>query len=332
MKEIMVTGGAGFIGSHLCDALLREGHKVLCVDNMDDYYSPLRKEANVGLLKAREGFTFVRGDIRDKDLMASLFLKRDIGSIVHLAARAGVRASISNPALYTDVNVNGTMILLEMARVHEVERMVMASSSSVYGRVKGGLPFTEDMDADHPVSPYGATKRAGELLCYAHSQIHDLSVSALRLFTVYGPRQRPEMAIHKFTRLIDQGEEVPLYGDGTSLRDYTYVADIVGGIIGALFDDRGFEIYNLGNSRPVKLLDMVHLIEKHLGKEANIRWLPDQPGDVPVTFADNSKANRHFGFTSSVDIGEGIKRFVEWYLESNQGSIHRTERVEEKTC
>jgi UDP-glucuronate 4-epimerase len=319
MKEIMVTGGAGFIGSQLCRALLGKGHQVVCVDNMDDYYSPLRKEANIRELMANESFTFLKGDIRNRSFMNSIFLEREVSSIVHLAARAGVRASIADPLLYTDVNVNGTMVLLEMARLNGIERFVFASSSSVYGKVDQKDSFHEEMDADHPASPYGATKRAGELLCYSHHQIFGLSVAALRLFTVYGPRQRPEMAIHKFTRLIDEGREIPVFGDGSTLRDYTYVDDIIKGIIGALYDNRGFEIYNLGNSKPVKLLDMIHLIEKHLDREAKINLLPEQPGDVPMTFANNQKAKSHLGFSPEVNIDEGIKRFVEWYTKTRCG-------------
>jgi UDP-glucuronate 4-epimerase len=332
MKEILVTGGAGFIGYHLCDALLKEGHRVFCLDNMDNYYSPLRKEENIKDLEGRKGFTFKKGDIRDMDLINSVFKKRNFESIVHLAARAGVRASIADPVLYADVNVNGTMVMLEMARIHGIKRFIFASSSSVYGKVKGNKPFHEDMDADHPASPYGATKRSVELLSYAHHQIFGLSISALRLFTVYGPRQRPEMAIHKFSRLIDEGMEVPLYGDGLSLRDYTFVEDIVNGIIGALFDDRKFEIYNLGNSNPVKLLDMVRLIEKYLGKEAKIKWLPEQPGDVPMTFANNRKARDHFGFAPKVNIEEGIKRFCEWYQETRHKYTQCVEITGEVRC
>ena len=328
----MVTGGAGFIGSHLCEALLKGGHRVVCVDNMDNYYSPHRKEANIRDLQRMEGFRFLRGDIRDRSFLSSVFNETDIGPIVHLAARAGVRASIADPILYTDVNVNGTMNLLEMARLHGVERFVFASSSSVYGRVEENRPFHEEMDADHPASPYGATKRAGELICFAHHQIYGLSIAALRLFTVYGPRQRPEMAIHKFTRLIDEGREIPIYGDGSSLRDYTFVDDIVEGIVGALSDERGFEIYNLGNSKPVKLLDMVKTIEKYLDKPARIRWLPDQPGDVPKTFADNRKAREHFGFHPEVEIEEGIKRFVEWYRQAHASRPENAEPIREVSC
>ena len=328
----MVTGGAGFIGSPLCEALLARGDRVVCVDNMDDYYSPLRKEANIKELKGMDGFTFLKGDIRDRDFIGSVISERDIGSIAHLAARAGVRASITDPFLYTDVNVNGTMILLEAARTYGIKRFVFASSSSVYGKVEGDQPFHEEMDADHPASPYGATKRAAELLSYAHHQIFDLSIAVLRLFTVYGPRQRPEMAIHKFTRLIDEEREVPIDGDGTSLRDYTFVDDIVQGIVAALSKDNGFGIYNLGNSKPVKLLDMVRLIEKHIGKEAKIQWRPEQPGDVPMTFANNRKANSHLGFSPRVNIEEGIKRFIDWYLETQKCSTQGIEPIRGLSC
>ncbi len=328
----MVTGGAGFIGSHLCEVLLSKDYRVVCIDNMDNYYSPLRKKANIEELLQKEGFIFQQGDIRDRSFLSSVLNKWNIGSIVHLAARAGVRASIADPILYTDVNVNGTMNLLEMTRLCGIERLVFASSSSVYGKVENDQPFHEEMDADHPASPYGATKRAGELICHAHHQIYGLSIAILRLFTVYGPRQRPEMAIHKFTRLIDEGREVPIYGDGSSLRDYTYVDDIVGGIVGALSDDKKFEIYNLGNSNPIKLLDMVKYIEKYLEKPARIRWLPDQPGDVPRTFADCRKANSHFGFSAEVDIESGIKRFVEWYQQNPQSTSQRVEPIREVSC
>jgi UDP-glucuronate 4-epimerase len=328
----MVTGGAGFIGSHLCGELLLKDHRVVCVDNMDNYYSPLRKRANIEELRQKEGFAFLQGDIRDRAFLSSVFNERHIGSIVHLAARAGVRASIADPLLYTDVNVNGTMNLLEMTRLYSIDRFIFASSSSVYGKVDDDRPFHEEMDANHPTSPYGATKRSGELICHAHHQIYGLSISALRLFTVYGPRQRPEMAIHKFTRLIDEGREVPIYGDGSSLRDYTFVEDIIQGIVGALFDDRTFEIYNLGNSNPVKLLDMVKYIEKYLDKPARIRWLPDQPGDVPRTFSDNRKAKSHFGYSPEVHIEAGIKRFVEWYQEDHQGADQAVEPIREVSC
>jgi len=332
VSEILVTGGAGFIGSHVCGALVKSGHRVVCLDNLDNYYSPTRKEANIRDLREREDFTFIQGDIRDRSLVEAIFREREIVSVVHLAARAGVRASIADPLLYTDVNVNGTMILLEMSRSFGAKRFVFASSSSVYGKVGGDLPFSEELDADHPASPYGATKRAGELLCFAHHQIYGLSIAALRLFTVYGPRQRPEMAIHKFTRSIDEEIEVPVFGDGSSLRDYTYVDDIVEGILGALFDERGFEIYNLGNSRPVKLLEMLRLIEQCLSKEARIRWLPDQPGDVPRTFADNRKARSHLGFEPKVTIDKGIERFVDWYLSATRAGVRPTDPIRGIPC
>ncbi len=332
MEKILVTGGAGFIGSHLCEFLVREGNGVICLDNMDDYYSPVQKEKNIRELRDREDFSFVKGDIRDKGVLSRLFEENGITSVVHLAARAGVRASLADPCLYADVNVCGTINLLEAARVFGVRRFVFASSSSVYGKVGGDGAFSEEMDADHPTSPYGATKRAGELICFTHHQLYGLPIAALRLFTVYGPRQRPEMAIHKFTRLIDEGLEVPIYGDGSSLRDYTFVEDIVRGIVAALNDDRGFEIYNLGNSKPVKLLEMVRLVENFLGKEARIRWLPEQPGDVPRTFADIRKAESHLGFTPRVDIESGIRRLVDWYLAAGREQVPCMGSMEEGQC
>jgi UDP-glucuronate 4-epimerase len=332
VNEILVTGGAGFIGSHLCEALLEDGRRVVCLDNMDNYYSPRRKVANLRGLMGREAFTFIRGDIRDRDFIDSVLAERQIDAIVHLAARAGVRASIEDPQLYTDVNLNGTMILLEASRNYGIRRFVFASSSSVYGRVEENQPFHEGRDADHPESPYGATKRGGELLAYAHHRIWGLPVAVLRLFTVYGPRQRPEMAIHMFTRRIDEGEKIPLFGDGSSLRDYTYVDDIVQGIRGALLDDRGFEIYNLGNSNPVRLLDMVHCIEEALGKKARIEWLPDQPGDVPMTYADIRKAKSHLGFSPKVGIEEGIRRFVEWYVRTDKVTLQPVESTGDSSC
>src|SRR5881296_4439288 len=247
MANILVTGGAGFIGSHLVEALIKEGREVIVLDNFDDFYTPEVKRRNLEPLAGRPGFTKVEGDIRDARLLESVFSGYPVGVVVHLAARAGVRPSIQQPVLYCDVNVNGTAVLLEACRRHGIGKFIFGSSSSVYGN-NSKLPFSEKDDVDRPISPYAATKKAGELLCATYHELYGLNVFALRFFTVYGPRQRPEMAIHKFTRLIDEGREVPQFGDGSSRRDYTWIEDIVDGIEGAAARIEGFEVLNLGES------------------------------------------------------------------------------------
>ena len=309
---ILVTGGAGFIGSHVCEALLARGEAVVCLDSFDDFYDPAVKRRNLAGVLGHSGFTLAEGDLRDAGVLESLFRRHQVQAVIHLAARAGVRPSIRQPALYADVNVTGTTRLLEAARQAGVPKFLFASSSSVYG-VRTGLPFKETDEVDAPASPYAATKRAGELLCRTTHALSGMAITCLRFFTVYGPRQRPEMAIHKFTRLIEGGEVVPLFGDGSTARDYTYIDDIVAGILGALGACSRFAIYNLGNAEPIRLRDLVGRIEVALGKTARIESRPPEPGDVPFTCADVSAAKAAFGYEPRVKIAEGLQRFVAWY-------------------
>lgn len=312
MSRVLVTGGAGFIGSHLCEALLARGDSVTAFDDFNEFYDPAIKRRNAAALAKRKGFRLVEGDIRDAAAVDALFSASRFDTVVHLAAMAGVRPSLEKPLLYDSVNVAGTIVLLEAARRHGSPRFVFGSSSSVYG-ASSRVPFREDDPADRPVSPYAATKRAGELLAHNWHHLYGLDVVCLRFFTVYGPRQRPEMAIHKFARLIDRGEPVPLFGKGDSRRDYTYVSDIVGGVLGAMERPPGFSIYNLGESRTVSLLDLVRLLEKALGKEARLDHRPDQPGDVPITYADVSRARADLRYDPRVGVEEGISLFVDWF-------------------
>ncbi len=309
---ILVTGGAGFIGSHVCEALLARGEAVVSLDNFDDFYAPAVKRRNLAAAVGHPGFTLVEGDLRDAGLLEGLFRRHRASAVIHLAARAGVRPSIRQPALYADVNVTGTACLLEAARRAGVPKFLFGSSSSVYG-VRTGLPFKETDEADAPASPYAATKRAGELLCWAAHALSGMAITCLRFFTVYGPRQRPEMAIHKFTRLIEGGEPIPLFGDGSTARDYTYIDDIVAGVLGALDACSGFAIYNLGSADPIRLADLVRLLEIALGRKARSAPAPPEPGDVPFTCADVSAAKAAFGYEPKVKIAEGLQRFVAWY-------------------
>jgi UDP-glucuronate 4-epimerase len=314
MKTILVTGGAGFIGSHLSERLLKEGSRVICLDNFDPYYDPRIKIRNVETINKGfpDRFELVTGDIRHPEHVAELFKKNRFDAVVHLAARAGVRPSIAEPLLYQDVNIRGTTVLLEACKSHGVHRFIFASSSSVYGENQR-VPFSEkDLDIQ-PISPYGATKRAGELLCYSYHHLYRFDIACLRIFTAYGPRQRPEMAIHKFTRMIDRGEPLPLFGDGSSRRDYTYIDDLIDGIAAIIERHGGFEVYNLGESRTTSLDELIELIEKTLGKKARVDRLEFQPGDVSITYADITKAKQMLGYRPGVDMEEGIKRFVEWY-------------------
>ena len=312
MGAILVTGGAGFIGSHLCERLVAGGREVVCLDVFDSFYSKKLKLRNLESLKDADAFHLYEGDIRDPALLEDLFGHHTVEAVVHLAARAGVRPSLEMPRLYADVNVTGTAALLEHARIFRVPRFLFGSSSSVYGN-SGEVPLSESARADEPVSPYAATKRAGELLAYTSHHLYGLNVACLRFFTVYGPRQRPEMAIHKFTRLIDQGEAVPLFGDGGSSRDYTYVDDIVTGIESALERARGYQVFNLGRAEVVSLRELVTQIESALGKKARIVHEASQPGDVRQTCADLTISRRVLGYEPKVGIEEGIRRFVDWY-------------------
>ena len=310
--SVLVTGAAGFIGSHLCETLLARGDRVVGLDNFNDFYDPAIKRSNLAGPLARPGFALVEGDIRDAAVVARVFAEHAPTSVVHLAAMAGVRPSLADPAHYHDVNCTGTAIVLEAARAAGVSRFVFGSSSSVYGG-NPKVPFHEDDDVSHPVSPYAATKRANELTCHTFHHLYGMDIACLRFFTVYGPRQRPEMAIHKFVRLTEAGQPLPLFGDGRSERDYTYIDDILDGVVKAHDRSRGFRIYNLGESRTISLRDLVAAIGRATGKEPRVDWQPPQPGDVPRTYADIGRAKAELGYAPRVDLDEGLRRFVDWY-------------------
>ncbi len=312
--KILLTGGAGFIGSHLAERLLERGETVVILDDFNSFYDPEIKMKNVQRIREKGEFILCREDLLNSKVIREIFDKHQPEAVIHLAACAGVRPSLENPGFYCEVNVTGTARLLEICKDHGVGHFVFGSSSSVYG-VSSRLPFGEDDPVDQPISPYAATKRAGELLCSVYHQNYSLPVTCLRFFTVYGPRQRPEMAIHKFTRQIQRGQEIAVYHEGRSERDYTYVDDIMQGILAALDRPSGFNIFNLGNSRTVVLQDLIGLIEGALGKEAKIRLLPGQPGDVPVTFADISRAEEALDYSPVTSIEQGVPRFVDWYLK-----------------
>jgi UDP-glucuronate 4-epimerase len=311
-RTVLLTGGAGFIGSHVAEALLARGDRVVVVDSFDSFYDPAIKRRNIERALANPRYLLVEGDIRDERTLARAWEHAPFHGVVHLAARAGVRPSIQEPMLYDDVNVRGTTMMLEFARSHQSGHFVFGSSSSVYGATSP-IPFRESEPADRPSSPYASTKRANELACHAYHHVHGMDIACLRFFTVYGPRQRPEMAIHKFTRLIDAGEEVELYGDGTSRRDYTYVEDIVGGVLRALDRPRGYRIYNLGTTATTPLLELAEMIADRLGRPLRVRHLPEQAGDVPITYADVSRARDELGYRPVTPIADGLTRFVEWY-------------------
>ena len=312
--KALVTGAAGFIGSHLCQRLLNDGWAVVGVDNFDGFYDPQIKRRNIAECLNNERYRLVEADIRDRAAMDKL-VGEGFEVIAHLAARAGVRPSIAEPLEYADVNVNGTVAVLESAIKHKVGKFIFASTSSVYGNNKK-VPFSEDDNVDYPISPYAATKKAGELLCHTFHHLHGLSVTCLRFFTVYGPRQRPDLAIHKFAKLIEQGKPVPVYGDGSMMRDFTYIDDIIDGTIAAIDKCRGFNIYNLGESRPITVSTLIAELEKALGKKALKEYLPLQPGDVQRTFADITKAARDLGFQPATSIQTGLQNFVAWLRQN----------------
>jgi len=314
--RFLITGGAGFIGSHIVDELLSSGENVVVIDNFNPYYDPEIKWKNISNTQENPNFKLLEGDILDKDLLNEIFSSFDIDILVHMAARAGVRGSIKNPELYTKVNVLGTLNLLEMCKKYKIKKMVFGSSSSIYGNSE--VPFSENNKVDEPISPYAATKKSAELLCYNYYHLYKIPITCLRFFTVYGPRQRPEMAIHKFTRLMNNNELIPIYGDGCSSRDYTYITDILDGIKSAIKKDLGFEIINLGSSDPIKLMDLVNLIQKKMDKKAKLSFLPPQSGDVERTYADVSKAEKLLGYSPKVSIEEGIEKFVKWYLNQKE--------------
>jgi len=316
--KVLVTGGAGFIGSHVCERLLRDGHRVAILDDLNDFYSPAAKQKNLETIALSGPVEFHCGDIVDGAFVAEAFSASRPDAVIHLAARAGVRPSLEQPLLYGRVNVQGTITLLEACRTHGVPKFVFASSSSIYG-LANRVPFSEEDFCNLPVSPYAATKIAGEKLAFTYSHLYGLRVVCLRFFTVYGPRQRPDLAIRKFTKLIDRGQSIPVFGNGTSGRDYTFVDDTVQGIMSALAYDCPFDIFNLGNSHPVELLELIRTIEEALGKKAKIQWLEDQPGDVNITFADISKAQKVLGYHPQTSFKAGIEKFLEWYHQQDEG-------------
>ncbi len=313
--RILVTGGAGFIGSHLVEKLLAVGHEVVVLDDFNDFYDPRIKHANIAGFAKDVSVCHV--DLRESDSVRAVFHREKVDAIAHLAARAGVRPSIQQPRLYYDTNVVGTLHLLEAARVTGVQRFIFASSSSVYGASKA-VPFSEDQHLIQTLSPYGATKVAGEFLCSTYSHLYQMRVVALRYFTVYGPRQRPDLAIHQFTRRIYAGQPIDQFGDGSTRRDYTYIDDIIQGTMAALnYSGPLYDVFNLGESHTIKLKDLISAIEHALGKQAKIRPLPEQPGDMPLTYADISKARKLLGYNPTTKLSEGLPKFIDWFLQSN---------------
>lgn len=314
--NILVTGGAGFIGSHTVDRLLAQGAEVTVLDEFNPFYNPAIKRANVAQFKGN--VLLVEGDIRDKSVVEKTFADRKFDAVIHLAARAGVRPSIDDPELYLNANIYGTHHLLEAARRTGVPRFLFASSSSVYG-INKKVPFSETDRIEQTISPYAMTKMCGEQMCSNYANLYGIRAVALRFFTVYGPRQRPDLAISKFTQLIDENKPVPRYGDGTTARDYTFVDDIVDGIMASLkYEGEMFDVFNLGGSQTTTLNELITAVEAALGKKAIIENLPMQPGDVPKTFADVSKAGRLLGYAPQTPIQEGIPKFVAWYLQRKQ--------------
>lgn len=313
--KVLVTGGAGFIGSHVCERLLREGHDVAIIDDLNDYYSPILKQENLQQIRCAGPVKFHECDICDSDAVFHIADQHKPEAIIHLAARAGVRPSLAQPLVYERVNVYGTTVLLEAARRVGTAKFIFASSSSIYG-ISNAVPFCESDMCNLPVSPYAATKLAGEKMCYAWSHLYGIRAVCLRFFTVYGPRQRPDLAIRKFTEMIDKGVPIPVFGDGSSGRDYTYVTDTVSGIMGALvYDSEMYSTFNLGNSSPVDLMTVIRTIEQTLGKTALLHRLPDQPGDVPITYADISAAQMSLAYAPRTSFLKGVENFIRWYRD-----------------
>lgn len=322
-NHILLTGGAGFIGSHLAENLLKNNHKIIILDNFNDFYDPQIKHNNIKeiqtlttQLNTQNNLQTIQGDIRNIDLLDKILSTNQVDTIIHLAAMAGVRPSIENPLLYNDVNITGTLNLLEMAKKHNIQKFIFASSSSVYGNSEK-VPFTETDPVDNPISPYAATKKAGELLCHTYHSLYNMDIACLRFFTVYGPRQRPDLAIHKFTDLINNHKEVPFFGDGSTQRDYTYIDDIIDGITKTLtwiHKETGvYEIFNLGESQTISLTQMLTTIEQALNKKAKLKKLPPQPGDVQRTNANIQKAKKKINYNPTTDFEAGIKKFIHWY-------------------
>lgn len=312
--NIFITGGAGFIGSHTAEYFLSEGHSVIVIDAFNFGYDPAIKEYNVRLLSKYEQFHLYRGDIRNRALLEEIFSAHSIDVVIHLAARAGVRPSLEDPADYADINITGTIQILETMKKHGCNRMVFASSSSVYGSRTQG-PFRETDSVDIPASPYAATKRAGEIICANYHYLYGLQSTCLRFFTVYGPRQRPEMAIHLFADKIRRRNEITMFGDGSSIRDYTFIEDIVQGIVAAVNKPLGYQILNLGNKNPIRLDQLIEKISNAVGNAAIIKRLPDQPGDVPMTFAAVEKAQELLNYNPNTSLDDGLQIFVDWLNE-----------------
>ncbi len=310
--NILVTGAAGFIGSQVCNHFISKGHLVKGIDNFDPFYPRKFKELNVENLRRNSSFKLYEADIRDNKSLINIFSENKIDIVIHLAAKAGVRPSIESIGEYYDVNITGTVCLLEVMKLYGVKKLLFASSSSVYGNNKK-VPFSETDTVDTPISPYASTKKSGELLCHVYTHLYGFDISCLRFFTVFGPGQRPDLAIHKFTRLIDRGRPIPFYGNGLTARDYTFIEDIVNGIQCAFDHLDGYRIYNLGESRTVELKKLVQIIESALGKKAELDRLPLPPGDVNITFADISKAAQEIGYQPKYNLETGISKFVNWY-------------------
>jgi UDP-glucuronate 4-epimerase len=320
-RNILITGGAGFIGSHLVERLLAEGvWRVSVVDNFNEFYSPQIKRAGIEKHLNSPDFSLYEVDICRRENLRRAFAENEFDAIVHLAAWAGVRPSLENPAIYVQTNVDGTLNLLDLAKEYSVKQFIFGSSSSVYG-INCKVPFSEEDKISKPISPYAATKAAGELLCHTYSHLYDIRTVCLRFFTVYGARQRPDLAIHKFSRLICDNKPIPMFGDGTTRRDYTYIDDIIEGVRAAIdYDKSKYEIFNLGESQTIELKHLIELLEKNLGKKAFIEKKPMQPGDVPVTYADISKAKKLLNYNPQTKIEDGIPKFTRWFLENHQSA------------
>ena len=317
--NFLVTGGAGFIGSHVCERLLHSGHAVWALDDLNPFYSPAVKEKNLReIASLGKPFSFIVKDLSDVKALAKLFQEIRFDQVIHLAARAGVRPSLDEPEFFQQVNVEGTVNILEAARRHGVKKVLLASSSSVYG-VNKKVPFAESDPVFSVISPYAASKLACEALGHVYHYVYGMDVTMLRFFTVYGPRQRPDLAIHKFAKLISAGKPIPVYGDGSTARDYTYISDIVDGMIACAEGKFGYEIFNLGGSETVTLARLIELLEKSLGRKAVIERLPEQPGDVPLTYADITKSRKFLGYSPKVKIEQGIPLFVEWFKRQEKG-------------
>ena len=313
--NILVTGGAGFIGSHLTERLLELGHRVSVIDNFDPFYEPEIKESNISRAQQYNQFKLWRTDIVNRRELERIFDDGHFEFIFHIAAKAGVRPSIADPAGYYRVNVEGTLNLLELCRTHGIMKFILASTSSIYGN-NHKVPFSETDPVDNPISPYAATKKSAELICHTYHYLYGMDIFALRFFTVYGPRQRPDLAIHKFFRLIDRDEPIPFYGDGTTSRDYTFIDDILQGLVNCIDRVSGFEIINIGESQTITLNGLVRAIEKTIGKKAQRKKLPMQPGDVDRTFADIEKARRILGYNPQTEFHQGLKYFYQWFRET----------------